>query len=281
MIVVRTLVEFKYSFAGLEMVSVQQACLFELREHPIDSCKTNIHILCEQNFINIFSTQMAHGAGLKNFQNLQAWQRCLKPTGFEIICMTRHKVIDSGRDALSYSLFVGMPNLPSLPMQALSLHQARPHALKIAIAFAVLLSGCAAKNPLIDAPSASSDAAKATAGDNTVATQQSHTQRILGRLSPYRIEIQQGNFVSREMVEQLREGMTREQVRFVLGTPLLTDLFHTDRWDYAFRLRKHSGESIASQVTVYFESDRLVRHEGAELPSEAEYLAFIAGPKKN
>lgn len=102
-------------------------------------------------------------------------------------------------------------------------------------------------------------------------------RRLLGMFSPYRIDIQQGNFVSREMVAQLKEGMTREQVRFVLGTPLLTDIFHAERWDYAFRLQKGSGEVITSRVVVFFRDDRLAKIEGGELPTEAEYLAFIAG----
>ena len=53
-------------------------------------------------------------------------------------------------------------------------------------------------------------------------------------ITPYRMVIQQGNFISQEMVSQLKPGMTREQVRFILGTPLVTDIFHADRWDYVF-----------------------------------------------
>lgn len=85
------------------------------------------------------------------------------------------------------------------------------------------------------------------------------------------------------MVAQLNEGMqrpegvTREQVRFVLGTPLLTDIFHADRWDYVFRLQKRSGEVISSRVTVFFKDNRLARIDSGELPTEQEYLAFIAG----
>lgn len=108
-------------------------------------------------------------------------------------------------------------------------------------------------------------------------------QRIFRFLSPYRIDVQQGNFISREMVAQLKEGMrnkegvTPEQVRFVLGTPLLTDIFHANRWDYAFRLKKGNGEVISSRVTVFFKDNRLVNIEGGMLPTEQEYLALIAG----
>ena len=61
----------------------------------------------------------------------------------------------------------------------------------------------------------------------------SYVPRIPG-VTPYKIEIQQGNFVSQDMVSQLKPGMTKEQVRFVLGTPLVTDIFHPDRWDYLY-----------------------------------------------
>ena len=151
-------------------------------------------------------------------------------------------------------------------------------AFAAALCLAAILSGCASKNPLIDEPAAGQAAAGAV-----TTSKPSAVQRFMGFLTPYRIDIQQGNFVSREMVAQLKEsmqrkeGVTREQVRFVLGTPLLTDVFHADRWDYVFRLKKSSGEVIASRVTVFFKDNRLVNIEGDTLPTEQEYLALIAG----
>lgn len=157
-------------------------------------------------------------------------------------------------------------------------------ALCLAVA---VLSGCASKNALIDEPAAPSTSAGQAAEQSSSgvlpATQPSGVQRFLGFITPYRIDIQQGNFVSREMVGQLKEsmqrkeGVTRDQVRFVLGTPLLTDMFHADRWDYVFRLKKSSGQVIASRVSVFFKENRLVNIEGDTLPTEKEYLAFIAG----
>ncbi len=153
------------------------------------------------------------------------------------------------------------------------------------VALAFCLSGCASKNPLIDEPAASAKPADAAVAGNSGVTTTGPTgvQRFLGIFAPYRIDIQQGNFISREMVAQLKEGMqrpegvTREQVRFVLGTPLLTDLFHADRWDYVFRLKKATGEVISSRVTVFFKDNRLTSIDGGVLPTEQEYLAFIAG----
>jgi len=170
----------------------------------------------------------------------------------------------------------------------------------ICLILAAFLAGCASKNPLMDdtpvatSTNASSQStevapapvvqAKAPADISGIhVTPPTGLRRFLGIFTPYRVDVQQGNFISREMVDQLKEGMqrpegvTREQVRFVLGTPLLTDIFHSDRWDYTFRLQKRSGEVISSNVTVFFDNNRLTRIDGGNLPTEQEYLALIAG----
>jgi outer membrane protein assembly factor BamE len=74
--------------------------------------------------------------------------------------------------------------------------------------------------------------------------------------------------------------MTQDQVRFVLGTPLLTDVFHNNRWDYPFRMKKGNGEVTTSRVTLTFVDNRLARIEGGDLPTEADYLSRIAGEKQ-
>ena len=83
-----------------------------------------------------------------------------------------------------------------------------------------------------------------------------------GWLAPYRIDIQQGNFVSQEMVAQLKLGMTKEQVRFVLGTPLVTDVFHADRWDYVYLLDRPGEPRVQRRLAVFFEDDRVTRLDG-------------------
>jgi outer membrane protein assembly factor BamE len=82
-------------------------------------------------------------------------------------------------------------------------------------------------------------------------------------LEPHRIEIQQGNYVTQETVSQLKPGMTRDQVRFVLGTPLVTDIFHADRWEYIFvRQRADSREVERRRISVFFADNKLDRVEG-------------------
>ncbi|MBE0612230.1 MAG: outer membrane protein assembly factor BamE [Burkholderiales bacterium] len=87
-------------------------------------------------------------------------------------------------------------------------------------------------------------------------------------LKPYRMEIQQGNFVSQEMVSRLKPGMSQDQVRFVLGTPLITDSFHADRWDYVFRRQKANSNDLEQRkITVLFENGKLKRVEGDVKPA--------------
>lgn len=87
-------------------------------------------------------------------------------------------------------------------------------------------------------------------------------------VTPYRMVIQQGNFVSQEMVAQLRPGMSKEQVRFVLGTPLVNDIFHADRWDYVFFREMPDGKKEQRNLSVIFEKDRLTRLVGDLMPAE-------------
>lgn len=82
------------------------------------------------------------------------------------------------------------------------------------------------------------------------------------RLGAHRIDIQQGNAVSSEMLAKLKPGMTPSQVRFVLGTPLLVDPFHSSRWDYVYRLERAGQLKENRRITVVFENDRLKGIEG-------------------
>ena len=75
-------------------------------------------------------------------------------------------------------------------------------------------------------------------------------------VNEYRIDVQQGNVLTQEMVSQLRPGLTRDQVRFILGTPVLMDMFHANRWDYFYWLKKgNSGEVDTRRFAVYFDAD--------------------------
>jgi outer membrane protein assembly factor BamE len=84
-----------------------------------------------------------------------------------------------------------------------------------------------------------------------------------GLFSVHTIEIQQGNYITQEMVSQLKPGLTKDQVRFVLGTPLVADIFHEHRWDYVYRRqRANSTEVEERRLAIFFEDGKLTRVEG-------------------
>jgi outer membrane protein assembly factor BamE len=86
-------------------------------------------------------------------------------------------------------------------------------------------------------------------------------------LNIYRVDVQQGNVVTQEMVDQLKIGMSRRQVRFILGTPLIEDPFHQDRWDYYYsRLSRRAGLE-QRKLSVFFKDDALVEIRGGDTPS--------------
>ncbi|WP_338298559.1 outer membrane protein assembly factor BamE [Pandoraea sputorum] len=107
------------------------------------------------------------------------------------------------------------------------------------------------------------------------------TDKVIGVVTPYRINIVQGNFVSKEAYEQLKAGMTRDQVRQLLGTPLLADIFHANRWDYVFYFKRGNASVVQERhLKVYFEGDTLARWEGGEnLPTEYQLVQEIDGQK--
>lgn len=94
----------------------------------------------------------------------------------------------------------------------------------------------------------------------------------------YRINVEQGNLVDQDMVDQLKEGMSRRQVRFIMGTPLIEDTFNPDRWDYPYVLR--NGQDILRQasVTVHFDGDKLVDVTGDVVPAWASTGTPVAEP---
>ncbi len=107
------------------------------------------------------------------------------------------------------------------------------------------------------------------------------TGRLANSITPYRIEVVQGNFVSKEQVEVLKPGMSRQQVRDVLGTPLMASIFHADRWDYVFTLNRPGVEKQERKLAVFFKNNLLERFEGDEMPSEADFVAKLDSRRKN
>lgn len=120
-------------------------------------------------------------------------------------------------------------------------------------------------------------AATALAGCSSL---QPTTDKWLGVITPYRIDIMQGNVVTQELAAQVKPGMTREQVRDLLGSPLLTSAFHADRWDYVFTLRRQGVEPQRRSIVAIFKDNKLDKLEAPDLPSEVEFVSSVR-PKRS
>lgn len=166
----------------------------------------------------------------------------------------------------------------ALPQSLLHRISRRAPLLAAAACVALAAAGCASRTPLGEKLSEAKQESAPVSADGAQTTTITQFQKFMWFFSPYRPDIQQGNFVSEEMLAQLKIGMTRDQVRFIFGTSLASDIFHADRWDYPFRLAKGNGEITTSRVTVFFKDGKVDHYEGGHLPTEKEYIARIAGP---
>ena len=99
-------------------------------------------------------------------------------------------------------------------------------------------------------------------------------------ITPYKVEVVQGNFISAEQARALQKGMTRTQVRDILGSPLLASMFHADRWDYVFTIRRKGVDLPPKRLAVFFKDGVFVRSEGDEMPSETEFVKTIDSTRK-
>ena len=102
------------------------------------------------------------------------------------------------------------------------------------------------------------------------------SENFLGVVTPYRVEVVQGNVVTKEQIDAVKPGLSRQQVRDILGSPLLTDVFHADRWDYVFTIRRQGAQPQARRVVAMFEGDKLKSVDGGgDLPAERDFVASI------
>ena len=96
-------------------------------------------------------------------------------------------------------------------------------------------------------------------------------------LGVYKLDINQGNYISQDQVDRLKVGQTRQQVKGALGTPMLADPFHADRWDYTYLFTRQGKTLEHRQFTVYFVDDKVARWEGDEAPPPPAEVARSGG----
>jgi outer membrane protein assembly factor BamE len=116
----------------------------------------------------------------------------------------------------------------------------------------------------------------AVAGCSSWFPEPTTTRGMVAFFAPYRPDIVQGNVVTEEQLAQVKPGMTRVQVRDILGTPLLSDPFHAQRWDYVFTMVRQGYASIQRKFTVVFENDAVQKIDSPELPTEDQFVADIS-----
>jgi len=103
------------------------------------------------------------------------------------------------------------------------------------------------------------------------------TQELVTKINPFKIDVRQGNYVTQDMVAQLKPGQTKDQVRYILGTPLVDDIFHADRWDYVYRFQPGRGDVEQRRLIVFFKDNLLVR-VGGDVVAGAEGGTVPAQP---
>jgi outer membrane protein assembly factor BamE len=89
----------------------------------------------------------------------------------------------------------------------------------------------------------------------------------------YKINIQQGNIITQEMIDQLQPGMTKRQVRYIMGNPMVQDTFNPDRWDYIYSMKTAGGDETKERVSIFFENDKLTGFNGDYIPSSVQPAA--------
>lgn len=135
------------------------------------------------------------------------------------------------------------------------MRRSRTPLAAFALASSAVLAGCSAMQPTAD--------------------------KVLGVVTPYKIDIMQGNVVTKELAALIKPGMSREQVRDLLGSPLLASAFHADRWDYVFTLRRQGVEPQKRSVVAWFKDGKLDKLDApADLPSERDFVTSVRPQRK-
>jgi outer membrane protein assembly factor BamE len=252
-IVVCAFIQLINSFAALKVAAREQPGLLKLREHAIHRGQANVGALIEQHAVDIFGRHMPLLSALKNLHDLQAWQGGFEAGAFEFVKRGHGgwAIGVCGCKPLQWFDHNLLPHgcvcahLEMLAMPVLSLSR-----LFLTATACGLLAACSSFN--------------STSG------------RLAGLVSPYTVEVVQGNFVSKEQRQALQPGMPRQQVRDILGSPLLTSVFHADRWDYAFTIRRQGQEPQQRKLVVFFKGDELAKVESDELPTEQDFVASLS-----
>lgn len=224
-IVVITIRELEDGRAALEVVSRDEPRALELREDTVHGRKPELLTGFEQRAINRFRGQMALFALLEDLQDLEPRRSDLQSDVAKILpfhCLLRCVKWGMIRGSIMDQSRSALHLAPRVGMRLESGRRSRAVLAALCAALVVISAGGCA----------------------------------------FRMDVQQGNIVELDDLNQVREGMTRSQVQFLLGSPLISDPFHADRWDYTYFYRQGRRRDVSRHwVTIHFEDDRVVRIE--------------------
>ena len=247
MVVVFAFIELIHRALTFKMAAGEDVCLLKLHQYAVNGGQTNVDVLQHQLAIYILGRHVALAAGLEHVQNFESRQGSFKANVFKVVG-------------------VGHEVFPRRAKQGARYNE-RIIALQPNSAFHTMFEFCRKASFPSFHRRTSLIAACLIAGLGLTACS--------SLIKPYRPDVVQGNFVSREQAQALRLGMPRQAVRDILGTPLVTSVFHADRWEYAFTIRRQGAEPQSRRFSVFFKNDILVQIDGDPLPSEAEFAAKI------
>ncbi len=231
MVVMLAVVDFENGLAGFEEVAFEQTGLFKLGQDAIDRGQANVHVLRQQHAIDVFCRHVPLRALLEEFENLEAGKSGFEPHVLEALRVAHRRkfqkvVGGSGADYFGYD--IPLQRCLRNPEFRMSPSRLLPTAV-----FCLVLGACSYKPTFIN---------------------------------EYKIDVQQGNVLSQDMVSQLKPGQTREQVRFILGTPLINDIFHQQRWDYVYRYENgKTGQVESRKFSVYFNKEGRLERVGGDV----------------
>lgn len=259
MVVMLVVIQFKNSFAGFKMMALQNAGLFKLGQNSVNGSQTDILLFRQQQAVDVFCGQMAVGSTFKQVEDLEAGACHLEANAFEVTRMTHR--IPSCAALLGFGYDTGF----ACAAGALPQYGAVSGAHVVVPGYCKFVDGNRMFLP-------TSPVVRLTSFLGVMAAfGLSGCAEVPKVVHEYRIDIQQGNVVTQEMVSQLKPGLSYEQVRFILGSPVLTDVFHKDRWDYAYRLRKGSNGDVESRrFSVFFVDGKLARVAGDVVAADGE-----------
>lgn len=245
-VVVAAVSQFEHGMAAIEVVADDEAGSLELGKHAVDRRKAYVLAGFHESLVHILGTHVTLIGGVEHLKDLHPRQGDLQ-TGFAKFVIFNHGQLSRGC-CFAASLNAGMIGF-SLPSQDSGSHPPMQNTklLLTSLSFAGLLALAGCSFPGV-----------------------------------YKIDIQQGNVVTQDMIDQLKPGMTRRQVRFIMGNPLILDTFHANRWDYLYSIQPGGGQRQQERVTLLFDgNDQLIGLGGDFMPGVSRDEAILGSDGNN